>query len=246
MGFASDALEACSLTVLLSVRDVALQGRLERTSFEVSAGSMTAVIGPNGSGKTSLLRALAGVECSSGKVLVAGEDIYRAQPARRRQLVSFLPASREVVWPIAVEDIIALGLPAPDAARASKLMHELDLDQLRNRAIDRLSTGERARALLARALAGRSRVLLLDEPLSNLDPYHVLNTLRVLRQATSEGAAALVSVHDLSTLSAFDHVLLMSRGKAIPGETGRDILTSREFRSAFRVRPAGAGWQLAD
>jgi iron complex transport system ATP-binding protein len=234
------------MTALLCACEVALGNRLRPASLELQAGSMTAVIGPNGTGKTSLLRALAGVERSSGSVTVEGYDLHRASPSRRRRLGSFLPASREVVWPIAVEDVVALGLAAPDPARVSQLLRELDLDDLRHRAVDRLSTGERARALLARALAARPRVLLLDEPLSNLDPYHVLNTLRVLRQAADDGAAVLVAVHDLSTLNAFDRVLLLSRGQLVMDGRGKEILGSRQFARAFRVAPTDTGWRISD
>ena len=102
------------MTPLLDARGLAISGRLQPTDLELAPG-MTAVIGPNGAGKTSLLRALAGIELETGDVLIAGEDLTHAPPPRRMRLLSFLPATRALVWPISARDVIALGLPSPDA-----------------------------------------------------------------------------------------------------------------------------------
>ena len=96
----------------LVARQVALDGRLHPTDLQIEAGEMVALVGPNGGGKTSLLRALARIEQASGQVLIDGDDVDDTAPARRPRLLSFLPASREVAWPIAARDIIALGLTA--------------------------------------------------------------------------------------------------------------------------------------
>ncbi|WP_294171533.1 ABC transporter ATP-binding protein, partial [uncultured Sphingomonas sp.] len=98
------------MTAVLAAEELSIPERLRPTSLELAAGSLTALIGPNGSGKTSLLRALAGIERASGQVRVAGEALASATPARRRQLLAYLPASRELVWPIAARDVIRLGL----------------------------------------------------------------------------------------------------------------------------------------
>lgn len=221
---------------------IAVPGRLQPTRLVAQPGERVAVIGPNGSGKTSLLRALAGIE--TGTVVVAGERIEKLPPARRRRLFSFLPASRDVAWSIPVRDVIALGLDEPDPARVSLLIEALDLHAYADRPIDRLSTGERARALLARALAPEPKLLLLDEPLSNLDPAWALRIADVLDRAAARGAALLVSLHDLSLVGRFDRVLLMESGALRFDGTPNALKRSDLLRDVFGIEADGAGWKL--
>ncbi len=96
----------------------------------------------------------------------------------------------------------------------AELIEMLELRPLADRPVNQLSTGERSRVLLARALAARPRLLLLDEPLSNLDPYWVLKTLEILKtEASANGSVVLASLHDLNQMAAFDRVLLLDRGR---------------------------------
>jgi iron complex transport system ATP-binding protein len=213
-------------------------GRLDPLDLDVAAGAMVALIGPNGSGKTSLLRALAGVPPRAGAVRIDGEDVAAAAPARRRTLLSFLPASREVAWPIPVRDVIALGLDQPDPARVAELLAALDLHPLAERPVDSLSTGERPRQQ-------HPRLLLLDEPLSNLDPAWSLRIVDLLRAASAAGTALLVSVHDLTLAHAFDRVLMLSGGRLVADDAPQALLGSALFREVFEVEPAETGWRLS-
>lgn len=233
------------MTSLLDAARIGLTGRLHPTSLTCGPSEMIAVIGPNGAGKTSLLRAIAGIEVSADQVRVRDESLFEAAPARRMRLLSFLPASRSVVWPITVRDVIALGLPTPDPARIEHLIRELDLKLLADRPISQLSTGERTRALLARSLAAEPALLLLDEPLSNLDPYWVLRTIEILRDETAaNGSSALVSVHDLNQVSAFDRVILLDRGKVVADDDPHGVLASPTLSGAFKIERAELGWKI--
>ena len=234
------------MTSLIEALGIGITGRLAPTDLAIGSGEMVAVIGPNGGGKTSLLRSLARTEDAGGAVTIDGQDVDGTAEAQRRRLLAFLPAAREATWPVTVVDTLKFGLGAPDAARIDQLIDLLELEPLAKRPIDRLSTGERARAMLGRAIAGRARLLLLDEPLSNLDPYWVLRTIEIVRvEVTANASAAMVSVHDLDMVAGFDRVLLVSGGRLIADGHPAVVLESEMFRTAFRVERGERGWAIS-
>ena len=229
----------------LMAKGVALDARLQPTDLAVTAGELVAVVGPNGGGKTSLLRALARVEHAAGQVMIDGEDLDRAPEARRRHLLALLPASRDIGWPISARDVIALGLARRDPVRIDELLAIFELERLAARPVNRLSTGERARVLMARALASRPHALLLDEPLSNLDPYWVLRFLDQFRLSARAGQLLLIAVHDLAVIDCFDRALLVADGRIQMDETPASLLASERFEEVFRIRRTdGGGWMI--
>ena len=228
----------------LGATGLALPQRLLPIDLKLKDGQMIALVGPNGGGKTSLLRALAGVEEASGVVFVDGEEVAKLSEARRRRLLAFLPASRDLGWPIAARDVIALGLGANDDARIAELIDLFELEALADRPIDRLSTGERTRVLLARAMAARARLLLLDEPFANLEPYWVLRIGAILRELTTQGTLVMVALHDLHQLDRFDRALLIADGKVQMDEAPADLIASERFEAIFRISAAPGGWTI--
>jgi len=228
----------------LIARSVGLAGRLEPTNLDVQPGELVALVGPNGGGKTSLLRALARIEGASGVVSIGGEDVDLAPVARRRQLLAYLPASRDVIWPISVRDVVALGLERRDEARIDELLALLELEELARRPINRLSTGERARVLMARALVGKPQFLLLDEPLSNLDPYWVLRFLDLLETAAVSGQAVIVALHDFGQLNRFSRALLVADGNIQMDEAPAGMTASERFMEIFRIDRSDGAWTI--
>ena len=219
------------MTALLSASGLSLPGRLHEAALEIMPGELVCLVGPNGSGKTSLLHALAGIGGRPGRVMLDGEDPRRANPARRPQLLTYLPATRDLHWPLAARDLIALGGGAAD-------FPELELGPLLDRRIDTLSTGERSRVMIARALAPRPRLLLLDEPTANLDPLWQLRLMALVRAELSRGdRAALVAIHDLDAAEHYaDRIVIMDGGR-IAGE-GLALVPD-----IFGVERVGGGWR---
>jgi iron complex transport system ATP-binding protein len=225
---------------LLDARAVALPGRLEPASLAVDAPALVALVGPNGSGKTSLLHSLAGIGGAGGEVRIDGQDPAALAPGARRRLLAYLPATRDVAWPLSARDLVGLGGGDFEAVAA-----DLDLVALADRRMDRLSTGERSRVLLARALAPRPKLLLLDEPAANLDPAWQLRLMAILRDAVARGQAVVAAFHDLDLAARHsDRMLVMSGGRVAADGPPREILAGPVIEDVFGIRREGSDWAL--
>jgi iron complex transport system ATP-binding protein len=223
------------MSALVEARGLSLPGRLFDVSVDLGVGELVCLVGPNGSGKTSLLHALAGIGRPSGEVRISGADPRPAGPGARIQLLTFLPASRDVPWPLLARDLIALG-------GGTLVPPGLELEPLLDRRVDQLSMGERSRVLLARALAPRPKLLLLDEPTSNLDPLWQIRLMEMLKDELKETArAALVAIHDLDAAARYaDRILVMNAGRiAAEGLDGPHI------PAIFGVERVGGEWRPA-
>ena len=234
------------MTPLLEAEDLLLPGRLGATSLQAAAGELVCLVGPNGSGKTSLLHAVAGIGAPSGRVRIGGIDPWAAGPGERRRLLSYLPASRDIAWPLVARDLIAMGLPGPaDQGAIGAVSEALDLAPFAGRRVDRLSTGERSRVLIARALVARPMLLLLDEPVANLDPLWQLRLMDHLRLLTRQsGQAALVALHDLGLAELYaDRLIVMEEGRvAADGDPG-ELLDGPVIPSVFGVKRSDGRWR---
>lgn len=203
---------------MLIARKLSIAGRLDTVSATFEPGTITAICGPNGAGKSTLLSVLAGLLVpGSGQVLLSGKDLTAMHPRRRAQAIGYLPQDGEVAWDVAVRSLVALGrMPHGDAACApvERAMAALDLEPLANRPISKLSGGERARALLARVLAGEPQWILADEPLAALDIGHQLALLRHLRLVADGGAGVVLVLHDLGlAMNHANHVVVLENGR---------------------------------
>lgn len=205
--------------------------RLVNASVALRPGELTAICGPNGAGKSTLLGCLAGLHrCDAGVVLLEGEPLALLPPRVRARALGYLPQSAEVAWDVTVEILVGLGrLPwqgaplhrshasaAEDAAAVEDAIAAMDLADLRHRPVSRLSGGERARALVARVLAGCPRWLLADEPLANLDLAHAATLIARLKDQAAAGAGVVLVLHDLATaMNHADRVLVLDRGAVV-------------------------------
>jgi iron complex transport system ATP-binding protein len=233
------------MSALLAAKSLSLPGRLNQTDFAIGGGSLVCLVGPNGSGKTSLLHALAGIGAPGGTVTIDGVDRQAAAPGERRRLLSYLPASREAAWPVTVRDLMRLGLPAGgDASEGEWALDALELQDFADRRIDRLSTGERSRALIARALAPKPRLLMLDEPVANLDPLWQLKLMELLKKAAAAGQAVLLALHDLDLAPRYaDRLIIMDDGRLAADGVPKDVMAGGAIRTVFGIEKSEAGWR---
>ena len=233
------------MTNLLVADKVALPRRLKETSLRIQSGELVCLIGPNGSGKTSLLHALAGVGNASGSVEIAGVKPRRLHPEQRQRLFTFLPASREVKWPVSALDLIKLGNSVDLHLEA--LVDAFELGPLLDRRVDQLSTGERSRVLLARALAPDPALLLLDEPIANLDPLWQLRLLEYLKDRAAKGdQGVLIAIHDLNLARSYaDRVIAMKSGSIVGHGPTAEIFSGSIVRDTFDVEWRDGRWEMA-
>ncbi len=233
---------------------VALGGRtvLDGVDLAVQAGEFVGVLGPNGAGKTTLMRAVLGlVRPSAGRVEVLGRPARRGNPA-----IGYMPQVRAAGAPIrlsgwefvaGVVDGHRLGLPWPGRqgrAAVDRALALVDAAGLARRPLGELSGGERQRLLLAQALVGQPRLLLLDEPLVNLDPRHQRTVVELARSLQRElGLSVLFSAHDVNPLlGALDRVLYVAAGRVAVGAVDEVVtgpVLSRLYGAPIEVVRAG-------
>ncbi len=241
----SAALEARDLSLSLGA-GAARAAVLHRVNLGLQRGTVTAIIGPNGAGKSSLLACLAGLRAPDSGAVLLGDVPLLTVPARERaRTIGFLPQVAEVNWDIDVATLVSLGrLPhqgrwgpsAADAAAIGAAMAATDTAHFAHRVVSTLSGGERARALLARVLAGEPRFLLADEPLANLDPRHQFESLALLRSAAARGAGVVAVLHDLAhALRLADRVVMMEGGRIIADDAPAAVLTPERIAAVYGV-----------
>jgi len=231
-------LEARNLLISLGGR-AALSG----VSLSVAGGCLTGLIGPNGAGKSTLLRSLAGLIPSCGRVLLDGAPIERLSRRERSRRIAYLPQEREVFWPVTVRELVELGRSpwgngrsCADAEAVDRAMRLADLEAFAERRVTEISGGERARALLARALATEAPILLADEPVAALDPEHQLRVMELLRRHAEAGAAVVVVSHDIAAAARFcGRTALLDAGRLVAEGDPVEVLTPDTLRRHYRV-----------
>jgi iron complex transport system ATP-binding protein len=220
---------------------------VDDVSFDVEAGAFVALVGPNGAGKSTLLSMLAGLaQPDSGLVLVDGAPLTRLDRrdlARRR---AYLPQNPRAEWPIATERLVALGLtphlpafgglPGGWEPRLTQAIEACDLTAQRYQPATTLSGGELARAMLARALIGDPQIVIADEPISGLDPWHALDTVTRLNALAAQGRLVIAALHDLTLAARFStHLLALRDGRVEAFGLTQEVLTPALLGKVFDV-----------
>jgi iron complex transport system ATP-binding protein len=221
----------------------------------IAAGSLIALVGPNAVGKSTLIKAMAGMRPCAGQVVFEGQDLQLMPPRKRRQLTGYLPQSLPQassllayeIWQSALRSGRPEWTPAHGEAAIEEVVAMMGLGELALRRLDELSGGQRQMVGLAQVIVRSPRLLLLDEPTSALDLRWQILVLGALRRLTRErGTTCLVAVHDLNLASRFcDHLLALGPGGLHASGAPHDVLTPQLLREVYgitaRVEPCSRG-----
>ena len=212
-------------------------------SFDIPRGCITALVGINGSGKSTLFKAIMGfVPCARGSVSIMGLPVKKAL---KKNVIAYVPQNEDVDWnfPVLVEDVVMMGrfghmnllriAKAEDYAAVDQALSRVNMQGFKHRQIGELSGGQRKRVFLARALAQRSSVILLDEPFTGVDVTTEEKIIRLLKELASEGKVILVSTHNLGSVPEFcDRAVLINKELLACGKIA-DVFTAQNLEKAF-------------
>jgi len=240
----SAALEAHGLSATLGSVEV-----LHGIDLALAAGRWTSIVGPNGAGKSTLLKALAGLLAHRGEVRLFGEAQAAVSARVRARRLSWLGQSgtgEGSADDLMVYDVAMLGrlphqrwLAAPSGADRDAVERALRSTQAwdwRDRPLGQLSGGERQRVLLARALAVEAELLLMDEPLANLDPPHQADWMQTARALVAQGRTVVSVLHELPMALAADELVVMNRGRVVHHGACADPATHAALEQVFDHR----------
>jgi iron complex transport system ATP-binding protein len=226
---------------------------LRGVDLELRAGEQVALLGANGSGKSTMLRVLSGVlPASAGRVEMFGRPVEAWDRGELARHVTVLPQGMELPPGFRVAEVVALGrIPharswfatsADDEAAVARALADADVEELAHRGVHELSGGERQRVLVALALAQEPRLLLLDEPTAHLDVAHQLALIQLFeRLRATRGLTVLAVLHDLNLAARFaDRALIVHEGRLVAAGAEKGRFDLRRLRDAFGVAIAEA------
>ncbi|MGV8805715.1 MAG: ABC transporter ATP-binding protein [Polaromonas sp.] len=221
---------------------------LHDLSLALPRARWTGIVGPNGAGKSTLLKALAGLLAHSGEVSLLGQPMATLRGRERAQQLSWLGQNESSADDLTVYDVAMLGrlphqawLAPPSSADHAAVERALRATQAwdwRGRALGQLSGGERQRVLLARALAVEAQVLLMDEPLANLDPPHQADWLLMVRELVGAGKTVVSVLHEISIALHADELVVMNHGRVTHQGDCSAPATHRALEAVFDHRIA--------
>lgn len=224
----------------LAISGLTVPGRLAEIDLALRPGQVTAIVGPNGAGKSTLLSALAGL--LPGPVSLGDSRLSALSARQRAQAIGYLPQSGEVAWNLSVRTLAALGRlphdtgPAEDGIAVAAALAALDLDDFADRTVAQLSGGERARALLARVLAGDPAWVLADEPLAALDLAHQQALLVRLADLAGRGKGVVLVLHDLAlAMNHAQRVVVLKEGRVVAEGPPEQALTPDTIADVWGV-----------
>ena len=229
---------------------------MHNISLALPRARWTSIVGPNGAGKSTLLKVLAGLLPHSGEVALLGQPMAALRGRERARQLSWLGQNESSADDLTVYDVAMLGrlphqawLAPPSAADHAAVQRALRVTQAwdwRGRTLGQLSGGERQRVLLARALAVEAQVLLMDEPLANLDPPHQADWLLMVRELVRAGKTVVSVLHEVSIALQADELVVMDQGRITRQGACGDVATHRALEEVFdhriAIHPLAGQW----
>lgn len=221
---------------------------LDGLDITVTAGAITGIIGPNGAGKTTLLKMLAGLMApASGKIELDHKTLFEIPHSQRAMQIAYLEQHSFVHWPLTVRQLIALGrfphrlspanTPAIDKRVIEDVIDQVGVGKLVDRRFNELSGGERARVIMARALAVQAKYLLVDEPIASLDLNFQVEVMNILTSQAKSGTGVCVILHDLNLAAAYCKSLyLLDEGRLVCQGPAAKVLTQEVIGSTFGIQ----------
>jgi iron complex transport system ATP-binding protein len=223
---------------------------LRDVSLQAHAGEFIAVLGPNGAGKSTLLSVLAGLlKPDAGQVMLDARRLSQLSALQLAERRAYLPQNPRLEWPLSVERLVALGLtprlpatgglPEGYAPAISRALTLCDLAPKRDQVATTLSGGEFARAMLARAIVNEPQILIVDEPITGLDPRHAMQCMTLLKDFARNGTLVIAALHDLTLAYRYAGRAIVVVDGAVVFDA--DSLTEEVIHSAFGVRAQAVG-----
>ncbi len=221
---------------------------LDRVDLNVAEGELVGLVGPNGAGKTTLLRTIGGLlKTRDGAVLLDGDEVRRMDSGERAKSIAHVAQLTPLAQGFTALEVVMMGRyphmgrlqseRAVDREVVKRALETTGVGSLADRTLETLSGGERQGVFVARALAQEPRLLLLDEPTSNLDINHQARFFNIVRGLVDGGMTAVAAIHDLSLAARFcDRMVLLSEGVVVADGAPGDVLSPENIEAAFGVR----------
>lgn len=249
------------VTIRLESVSISLNRRpiLQDITTTLSPGKLIGIIGPNGAGKSTFIRTLLGLlRPEQGTVRLDERSVNSLSRRQVAQMVAYLPQGQTLHWPLSVERLIALGrlphlspmsrISPQDMDVVAEAMQRADVVHLKDRTATELSGGERARVMLARALAVGAPGLIADEPLASLDPGHQFDVMELLASEARAGSLVIAVLHDLTMAARYcDQILMLDQGRLVAEGAPHKVLSVARLEAIYGINASislAHGWPL--
>jgi iron complex transport system ATP-binding protein len=242
----------CSTDVIISVEDLVYSydsvKALDGLTFEINRGEFVGLVGPNGSGKTTLLKCLCKLYTpQEGSIQLDGHDLRKLSQSEGAKIYAVVPSEFPMDTNISITDTVMLGRypyfeglwweKEADEKIALDAMEKLNVLNFGNRKLGELSSGEKQRVLIAKAIAQEAKILLIDEPVAHLDLGYQMEIMEMLKSLTNDGVTILAAMHDLNLSAKYcDRLIVLDKGKLIACGKPEDIVTQKLIEDVYGVK----------